>query len=96
MSRARPERMIAIKAGDRIAKLSGPAPALLTPKAAAKAMGIGVDAVRTLIRNGTIYSIEIGPMGKQRRVPWAEVEKWRVGGYAHERQDSGPFGDLPR
>jgi len=54
---------------------------LLSLEEAAKAMGIGINSLKGLIADGTVYSIPVGDTGKHRRVPVAEVEKWRTGGY---------------
>lgn len=58
-----------------------PAKPLLSLEAAAKAMGIGMPSLKELIADGTVYSIPVGLTGKYRRVPVAEVDKWRTGGY---------------
>ena len=56
---------------------------LLSLEDAARAMGIGISSLKSLIADGTVYSIPVGDTGKHRRVPVAEVEKWRTGRYDH-------------
>lgn len=56
---------------------------LLSQEEAARALGIGIDSLKRMMADGTVYSIPVGDTGKQRRIPVAEVEKWRTGGYDH-------------
>lgn len=60
-----------------------PAKLLLSQEEAARAMGIGIDSLKRMMADGTVYSIPVGDTGKQRRIPVAEVEKWRTGSYDH-------------
>jgi len=60
-----------------------PTKPLLSLEEAAKAMGIGMPSLKGLIADGTVYSIPVGDTGKHRRVPVAEIEKWRTGRYDH-------------
>jgi len=60
-----------------------PTKLLLSLEDAARAMGIGINSLKGLIEAGTVYSIPVGDTGKHRRVPVAEVEKWRTGRYDH-------------
>lgn len=60
-----------------------PTKPLLSLEDAARAMGIGIGSLKLLIADGTVYSIPVGDTGKHRRVPVAEVEKWRTGRYDH-------------
>jgi hypothetical protein len=53
-------------------------------------MGIGIETLKTLIASGTIFAIPVGDSGKFRKVPVAEIEKWRSGRYEHHR----PSGSL--
>ena len=85
MSRARPERLIAIKAGDPIAKPQAEDKPLLTLEETARALHIGVDAVKSLIADGTLYAIRLGSSGRYQRVPVAEIDKFRSGSYAYQR-----------
>lgn len=56
---------------------------LLSLEDAARALGIGIGSLKLLIADGTVYSIPVGDSGKHRRVPVAEVEKWRTGSYGY-------------
>ena len=56
-----------------------PVKPLLSLEDAARAMGIGIGSLKLLIADGTVYSSPVGEAGKHRRVPVAEVEKWRTG-----------------
>lgn len=67
----------------RVSPMTKPAKVLLSLEDAARAMGIGINSLKGLIANGTVYSIPVGDTGKHRRVPVAEVEKWRTGRYDH-------------
>jgi len=60
-----------------------PTKLLLSLEDAARAMGIGISSLKGLIADGTVYSIPVGDTGKHRRVPVAEIEKWRTGRYDH-------------
>lgn len=66
-----------------------PAKPLLSLEAAAKAMGIGMPSLKELIADGTVFSIPVGLTGKYRRVPVAEVDKWRTGGYDNRTPGGG-------
>jgi hypothetical protein len=60
-----------------------PTKLLLSLEDAARAMGIGINSLKGLIADGTVFSIPVGDTGKHRRVPVAEIEKWRTGRYDH-------------
>jgi excisionase family DNA binding protein len=64
-------------------------PPLLPLYEAAKRMGIGLKTLQRCIADGTIFSIPVGASGKYRKVPVAEVEKWRVGRYGAAQPDNG-------
>lgn len=75
---ARVQRLVSL---GKPAMQGKPPKPLLSLEAAAKAMGIGMPSLKELIADGTVYSIPVGLTGKYRRVPVAEVDKWRTGGY---------------
>jgi excisionase family DNA binding protein len=52
---------------------------LLTQEEAAQRLGIGRETLRELISSGTIYAVPVGK--RQKRVPIAEIEKFRSGRY---------------
>jgi hypothetical protein len=84
----RVERLIPLRPGDKVASTkpnSEEEPPLLSQGAAAKRMGIGIETLKALIASGTIFAIPVGTSGKFRKVPVAEVEKWRSGGYGDHR-----------
>lgn len=58
-------------------------PPLLSLEAAAKALGVGKGTIKRLVADGTVYSIPVGESGKYRKIPVAEIEKWRNGRYGH-------------
>jgi excisionase family DNA binding protein len=70
-----------IAVGETVAP-SGAAPLeriLLTQEEAAQRLGIGRETLRELITSGTIYAVPVGK--RQKRVPVAEIEKFRSGRY---------------
>lgn len=71
------------------AKASSTDKVLLTLAEAAALMGIGRQALRELVETGKVYAIDIGTTGRYRRVPVAEIEKWRAGTYDHGPSGAG-------
>lgn len=54
---------------------------LLTMTEAARRLGIGLASLKARIADGTIDAIPVGTSGKHYRIPAAEIEKFRRGGY---------------
>jgi excisionase family DNA binding protein len=91
----RVQRLVSVKPGRGI-----PTPAsergavedkpLLSQEAAARRLGIGVASLRALIADGTIFAITVGATGTHKRIPVAEIEKWKTrSSYAAGSQDHG-------
>lgn len=77
----RVKRLVPIRPGDAVAQGPREESPLLSQEQAAKRLGVGKRTIRAWIADGTLFSIPVGISGRCRKIPVAELEKFRNGRY---------------